>query len=184
MRPGKVGEFAVLAVTRSNGRSHSGRQPRRPSFGYVKSPPEARALISRPGVTSPCAHQVTVSKSVWDFKGECDWHKLRHSYVSALVRAGVPLPQVQKLAGARADRDDPEIHTREPGRSAASGGGTPLSLLVATCRQYTDSESRIQYEAHTSCGTPPKAEERMRGSPCGSSPAATRGRSWRAIAPS
>jgi integrase len=29
----------------------------------------------------------------------CRWHKLRHSYVSALVRKGVPLPQVQKLAG-------------------------------------------------------------------------------------
>jgi integrase len=29
----------------------------------------------------------------------CRWHKLRHSYVSALVSKGVPLPQVQKLAG-------------------------------------------------------------------------------------
>lgn len=30
---------------------------------------------------------------------KCGWHKLRHSYVSSLVRGGVPLPQVQKLAG-------------------------------------------------------------------------------------
>jgi integrase len=31
--------------------------------------------------------------------GRCRWHKLRHSYVTALVAKGVPLPQVQKLAG-------------------------------------------------------------------------------------
>lgn len=30
---------------------------------------------------------------------KCGWHKLRHSYVSSLVRGGVPLPAVQKLAG-------------------------------------------------------------------------------------
>jgi integrase len=30
---------------------------------------------------------------------KCGWHKLRHSFVSELVRLNVPLPQVQKLAG-------------------------------------------------------------------------------------
>lgn len=29
----------------------------------------------------------------------CGWHRLRHSYISALVRLNVPLPQVQRLAG-------------------------------------------------------------------------------------
>ncbi|MFT3921025.1 MAG: tyrosine-type recombinase/integrase [Myxococcales bacterium] len=29
----------------------------------------------------------------------CGWHKLRHSYVRQPVAKGVPLPQIQKLAG-------------------------------------------------------------------------------------
>ncbi len=48
----------------------------------------------------------------------CGWHKLRHSYISALVSANVPLPQVQKLAGhARIEQtlrythvNDAELH--------------------------------------------------------------------------
>lgn len=30
---------------------------------------------------------------------KCGWHKLRHSYVSSLVRGNVPLPVVMRLAG-------------------------------------------------------------------------------------
>lgn len=82
----------------------------------IPLPPSAiEALKAMPGThkgdryvfTNEHGGQLTKGETKWPLWRACEaaglekcgWHKLRHSYVSALVRKNVPLPTVQKLAG-------------------------------------------------------------------------------------
>lgn len=50
----------------------------------------------------------------------CGWHRLRHSYITALVAANVPLPHVQKLAGhARVEQTIAYSHSNDRDLHAA-----------------------------------------------------------------